>query len=101
MKCAIESWRFQTALAFTFWHQLCAEKKALTANYCQSLAAEGFIRVKVNGEILELSENIELDKNLTHNIEIVADRLIKKPGLEERLVDSLATCLRRWRKCNR
>lgn len=69
-------------------------KKGTHRKLLSSLAAEGFIRVKVNGEILELSENIELDKNLTHNIEIVVDRLIKKPGLEERLVDSLATCLR-------
>ncbi len=69
-------------------------KKGTHRKLLSSLAAEGFSRVKVNGEILELSENIELDKNLTHNIEIVVDRLIKKPGLEERLVDSLGTCLR-------
>ena len=43
----------------------------------------------------ELSDSIELDKNQTHNIEVVIDRLIKKPGLEERLTDSLTTCLRR------
>lgn len=69
-------------------------KKGTHRKLLSSLASEGFIRVKVNGEILDLSENIELDKNHTHNIEIVVDRLIKKPGLEERLVDSLATCLR-------
>ncbi|HBK98177.1 MAG TPA: excinuclease ABC subunit A [Microcoleaceae bacterium UBA10368] len=69
-------------------------KKGTHRKLLSSLAAEGFSRVKVNGEILELSENIELDKNHTHNIEIVVDRLIKKPGLEERLVDSLGTCLR-------
>lgn len=43
----------------------------------------------------ELSDSIELDKNQAHNIEVVVDRLIKKPGLEERLTDSLTTCLRR------
>lgn len=69
-------------------------KKGTHRKLLSSLASEGFIRVKVNGEILELSENIELDKNHTHNIEIVVDRLVKKPGLEERLVDSLSTCLR-------
>ncbi len=69
-------------------------KKGTHRKLLSSLASEGFSRVKVNGEILELSENIELDKNHTHNIEIVVDRLIKKPGLEERLVDSLGTCLR-------
>ena len=43
----------------------------------------------------ELSDSIELDKNQAHNIEVVVDRLIKKPGIEERLTDSLTTCLRR------
>ena len=69
-------------------------KKGTHRKLLSSLASEGFIRVKVDGEVVELSENIELDKNHTHNIEIVVDRLIKKPGLQERLVDSLTTCLR-------
>ncbi len=59
-----------------------------------SLASEGFIRVKINNEIQEISENIKLDKNKTHSISIVVDRLIKKAGIEERLVDSLTTALR-------
>ncbi|MGL4376449.1 MAG: excinuclease ABC subunit UvrA, partial [Microcoleaceae cyanobacterium] len=59
-----------------------------------SLASEGFIRVKINNEIHEISENIKLDKNKTHTISIVVDRLIKKAGIEERLVDSLTTALR-------
>ena len=46
-------------------------------------------------EILELSDSIKLDKNYIHNIEVVVDRLIKKPDLQERLTDSLTTCLRR------
>jgi excinuclease ABC subunit A len=58
-----------------------------------SLASEGFIRVKINNEIHEISENIKLDKNKTHTISIVVDRLIKKAGIEERLVDSLTTAL--------
>ncbi|OCR00886.1 excinuclease ABC subunit A [Oscillatoriales cyanobacterium USR001] len=69
-------------------------KKGTHRKLLSSLLTEGFIRVKINGEVLELSENIELNKNHTHNIEIVIDRLIKKPGLQERLVDSLTTCLR-------
>ena len=60
-----------------------------------SLASEGFVRVRVDGEILELSDSIKLDKNYIHNIEVVVDRLIKKPDLQERLTDSLTTCLRR------
>ena len=70
-------------------------KKGTHRKLLSSLASEGFVRVRINGEVRELSDSIELDKNQTHNIEVIVDRLIKKPGLEERLTDSLATCLRR------
>lgn len=69
-------------------------KKGTHRKLLSSLASQGFVRVRVNSEIFDLSENIELDKNYTHTIEIVIDRLIKKPGLEERLADSLSTCLK-------
>lgn len=52
------------------------------------------MRIRINGEVRELSDAIELDKNQLHTIEIVVDRLVKKPLMEERLVDSLTTCLR-------
>ncbi len=70
-------------------------KKGTHRKLLSSLASEGFVRVRVDGEVRELSDSIELDKNQSHNIEVVVDRLIKKPGLEERLTDSLTTCLRR------
>lgn len=70
-------------------------KKGTHKKLLSSLASEGFVRVRVDGEVRELTDSIELDKNYTHTIEIVIDRLIKKPGLEERLADSLATCLKR------
>lgn len=70
-------------------------KKGTHKKLLSSLASEGFVRVRVNGEVRELSDSIELDKNYTHNIEVVVDRLIKKPDLQERLTDSLSTCLRR------
>ena len=70
-------------------------KKGTHKKLLSSLASEGFVRVKVDGEVRELSDSIELDKNYTHNIEVVVDRLIKKPGLQERLTDSLSTCLKR------
>ncbi len=69
-------------------------KKGTHRKLLSSLASEGFVRVRINGEVRELSDSIELDKNYIHNIEVVVDRLVKKPGLEERLTDSLATCLR-------
>jgi excinuclease ABC subunit A len=69
-------------------------KKGTHRKLLSSLAAEGFVRVRINGEVRELSDAIELDKNQSHTIEIVVDRLVKKPDIQERLVDSLTTCLR-------
>ncbi len=70
-------------------------KKGTHKKLLSGLAAEGFVRVRVDGEVRELSDNIELDKNQFHNIEIVVDRLVKKENIQERLVDSLATALKR------
>jgi excinuclease ABC subunit A len=47
------------------------------------------------GKSCDLNDNIELDKNHAHTIEVVVDRLVKKPDLQERLADSLTTCLKR------
>ncbi|MFM7560742.1 excinuclease ABC subunit UvrA [Cylindrospermopsis raciborskii] len=69
-------------------------KKGTHRKLLSSLAAQGFVRARINGEIFELSEGIELDKNISHNIELVIDRLVKKEGIQERLVDSLTTCLK-------
>ena len=49
----------------------------------------GYVRVIVDGSMYELSEEIKLDKNLKHNIDVVIDRLVVKPGIEKRLTDSL------------
>ena len=70
-------------------------KKGTHAKLLSGLAAEGFVRVRIDGEIRELSDNIELSKNKTHDIEVVVDRLVKKDDIQERLADSLATCLKR------
>ena len=69
-------------------------KKGTHAKLLSSLASQGFVRVRIDGEVRELSDSIELNKKHTHTIEVVIDRLIKKPGIEERLVDSLSTCLK-------
>ena len=53
----------------------------------------GYVRVRIDGNMYELSETIQLEKNIKHNIEIVVDRLIVKPGIEKRLTDSLETVL--------
>ena len=53
----------------------------------------GYVRVIVDGSMYELTEEIKLDKNKKHNIEIVVDRLIVKPGIEKRLSDSIENVL--------
>ncbi len=55
---------------------------------------QGFVRVRVNGEILDLSDKIELDKNKKHNIEVVVDRIVVKDDVHARLADSLETALK-------
>ena len=59
------------------------------------MASEGFARVRINKEVRELSDNIELDKNHSHSIDVVVDRLIAREGIQERLTDSLQTALKR------
>ena len=57
----------------------------------EKLRKEGYIRVKVDNEIKDLSEDIELEKNKKHNIEVIIDRLIIKEGIRSRLYSSLET----------
>ena len=56
-------------------------------------ARSGYVRGRIDGNLYELAENIQLDKNIKHNIEIVVDRLIVKPGIERRLTDSIENVL--------
>ncbi len=49
----------------------------------------GYVRVRVDGNLYDLSEEIKLEKNIKHNIEIIVDRLVVKPGIERRLADSI------------
>ena len=53
----------------------------------------GYVRVRIDGNLYELTEEIRLDKNIKHNIEIVVDRLVVKPGIERRLTDSVESVL--------
>ena len=70
-------------------------KKGTHTKLISGLAAEGFARVRIDGEVRELADNIELDKNHSHNIEVVVDRLVAREGIQERLTDSLRTALKR------
>lgn len=55
---------------------------------------EGYVRVRIDGETRDLSEEIQLEKNKKHTIEVIVDRLIMKPGIETRLTDSVETALK-------
>ncbi|MEO1002124.1 MAG: excinuclease ABC subunit UvrA [Cyanobacteria bacterium J06638_7] len=70
-------------------------KKGTHLKLLSGLVAEGFARVRINGEVRELADNIELDKNHAHTIEVVVDRLVAREGIQERLTDSLRTALKR------
>lgn len=59
----------------------------------QNAKRSGYVRVRVDGNIYDLSEEISLEKNKKHNIEIVVDRLVIKPGIEKRMTDSVETAL--------
>ncbi len=69
------------------------ERKGEYERLLEDLGRKGFARAKVDGELLELSEKIRLDRYYKHTIEVVVDRLVMKPGLERRLADSVETAL--------
>ena len=68
-------------------------KKGEHAKVFERAKKSGYVRVMVDGSMYELSEEIKLDKNIKHNIEIVVDRLVVKQGIERRLTDSIENVL--------
>lgn len=68
-------------------------KKGEHRQVFENLRKEGFVRVRVDGQIRTLDEEISLEKNKKHSIEIVVDRLVIKEGIDSRLTDSLETAL--------
>ena len=68
-------------------------RKGTHAKLLDQARRSGYVRVEIDGNAYELSEEIKLDKNIKHTIAIVVDRLIVKPGIEKRLTDSLETVL--------
>ncbi|EGQ4405254.1 excinuclease ABC subunit UvrA [Staphylococcus pseudintermedius] len=69
-------------------HRKGTHEKLLT-----DISKKGYVRVRVDGEIMDVTQVPELDKNKNHTIEIVVDRLVVKPGIEPRLADSIETVL--------
>ena len=68
-------------------------RKGEHAKVLANAKKSGYVRVRIDGNLYELSEEIKLDKNIKHNIEILVDRLIVKPGIENRLSESLEQTL--------
>ena len=68
-------------------------RKGTHAKLLDQAKRSGYVRVQIDGNLYELSEEIKLDKNIKHNIEIIVDRLVVKPGSEKRLSDSIETVL--------
>ena len=70
-------------------------KKGQYRKLIEDVRKEGFVRVRVDGEVHEVTDDIEMDRYKAHTIEVVVDRLIVKPGIEKRLNDSVETALKR------
>ena len=68
-------------------------RKGTHAKLLEQAKRSGYVRVQIDGSLYELSEEIKLDKNIKHNIEIVVDRLVVKEGIEKRLTDSIENVL--------
>ena len=68
-------------------------RKGTHAKLLEQAKKSGYVRVQIDGNLYELSEEIKLDKNIKHNIEVIVDRLVVKSGIEKRLSDSIETVL--------
>ena len=68
-------------------------RKGTHAKLLDRARKSGYVRARIDGNLYELSEEIQLDKNIKHNIEIIVDRLVVKPGIEKRLTDSIEDVL--------
>lgn len=69
-------------------------RKGTHVKLIEDLKKQGYVRVRIDGEIRDLDDNIQLDKNKKHNIEAVIDRIVLKEGIDARISDSLETALR-------
>ncbi|KOP63777.1 excinuclease ABC subunit A [Lysinibacillus sp. FJAT-14745] len=69
-------------------------RKGTHVKLLEDLKKQGFVRVRIDGELRDLDDAIELDKNKKHSIEVVVDRVVMKEGIASRLSDSLETALR-------
>lgn len=68
-------------------------RKGEYSKLIQDAKKNGYVRIRIDGEVWDINDEIKLDKNRKHNIEIVVDRLIVRPGMQKRLTDSIETSL--------
>ncbi|MEK4177523.1 excinuclease ABC subunit UvrA [Aeribacillus sp. FSL K6-1305] len=71
-----------------------AGKKGMHVKTLEEIKKQGFVRVRIDGEMMELTDDISLEKNKKHSIDVVVDRLIVKEGIISRLTDSIETALK-------
>ncbi|MEH7275741.1 excinuclease ABC subunit UvrA, partial [Neobacillus vireti] len=69
-------------------------RKGMHVKVLEDIKKQGFVRVRIDGEMLDLGDEIELDKNKKHSIEVVVDRIVVKEGMSARIADSLESALR-------
>ncbi|MGG5252019.1 excinuclease ABC subunit UvrA [Neobacillus sp. SM06] len=69
-------------------------RKGTHAKVLEDIKKQGYVRVRIDGEMLDLGEEIELEKNKKHSIEVVVDRIVVKEGVSSRVADSLETALK-------
>ena len=69
-------------------------KKGRHEKLLEAIRKDGYVRIRVNGEVMEITDDIELDKNKKHTIDVVIDRIAVKSGIETRLSDSIETAVK-------
>ncbi|WP_414049369.1 excinuclease ABC subunit UvrA [Macrococcus animalis] len=69
-------------------------RKGTHKKLIEEISKKGYARIQVDGEVFDVTDEIELNKNQNHDIDVVVDRLVVKPGIEPRLADSLENALR-------
>ena len=89
-----EIMRLEEGTKFQLLAPIVRGRKGEHVKVFQNAKRSGYVRVRVDGNLYDLSEEIKLEKNKKHNIEIIVDRLVRREGIEKRLADSIETVMR-------
>ena len=88
-----EIMRLEEGTKFQLLAPIVRGRKGEHVKVFQNAKRSGYVRVRVDGNLYDLSEEIKLEKNKKHNIEIIVDRLVRREGIEKRLADSIETVM--------